>query len=446
MQLILLSGGSGRRLWPLSNEARSKQFIKLLETSDGSLQSMAQYIYGQLCDAGLSDNILISTNAVQRDSFISQLGENISILAEPERRDTFAAIVLACSYLYSKKKCDVNEPIVVLPCDQLVEKGYFDTIKKIGEAVANSTADLVLMGIQPTKPSTKYGYIIPSEIASDGSANVMCFKEKPDVETANKYITQGAFWNGGVFGFKLGYLISIIKSYLADISFDFLYDNFTLLPKISFDYEVVEKASNIKVITYSGKWEDLGTWTSFLSEIKRSVIGNGIITSDCQNTNIINELNVPVLCSGLSNIAIISTYDGVLVLDKTKSDNLKPYIEQVATRPLYEERRWGEYKVIDQQTFDTGYSQLTKHIVLNPGKFISYQVHRHRDEIWTIVDGTGLFVLDGVVTKVGSGDVLKIKAGQKHAIKAMETLTLIEVQLGTDLIEEDITRYNWDWE
>ena len=445
MKLILLSGGSGRRLWPLSNEARSKQFIKLLETSDGSLQSMAQHIYGQLCEAGLNDDILISTNTLQRDSFISQIGENISILAEPERRDTFAAIVLACSYLFTKKKCDVSEPIIVLPCDQLVEQTYFDTIKRIGECITTSNADLVLMGIQPTNPSTKYGYIIPSAKDSDGSANVLHFKEKPDIETATKYLRQGALWNGGVFGFKLGYLIDVIKKYLSDISFDYIYYNFTLLPKISFDYEVVEKANDVKVITYSGKWEDLGTWSSFLSEIKRPVIGNGLLTSDCQNTNIINELNTPVLCSGLSNIAIISTYDGILVLDKSKSENLKPYVEQVATRPLYEERRWGEYKVIDQQTFDSGYSQLTKQIVLKPGKYISYQVHSHRDEVWTIVDGVGDFVLNGKVIPVKAGDVLNIKAGQKHAIRANNRLTFIEVQFGTDLVESDIERFEWFW-
>lgn len=218
-----------------------------------------------------------------------------------------------------------------------------------------------------------------------------------------------------------------------------------MLPKISFDYEVVEKANDVKVITYSGKWEDLGTWSSFLSEIKRPVIGNGLLTSDCQNTNIINELNTPVLCSGLSNIAIISTYDGILVLDKSKSENLKPYVEQVATRPLYEERRWGEYKVIDQQTFDSGYSQLTKQIVLKPGKYISYQVHSHRDEVWTIVDGVGDFVLNGKVIPVKAGDVLNIKAGQKHAIRANNRLTFIEVQFGTDLVESDIERFEWFW-
>ena len=446
MKLILLSGGSGRRLWPLSNEARSKQFIKLLETSDGSLQSMAQHIYSQLCEAGLNDDILISTNTLQRDSFINQIGENISILAEPERRDTFAAIVLACSYLFTKNKCDVNEPIIVLPCDQLVELDYFTTIKKIGKYVANSNVDLVLMGIKPTNPSTKYGYIIPSDIDSDGSAKVLHFKEKPDIETATKYLSQGALWNGGVFGFKLGYLINIIKKYSSDISFEFLYDNFSSLPKISFDYEIVEKANDVKVFTYSGKWEDLGTWMSFLSEIKRPIIGNGLLTVDCKNTKIINELNIPVLCSGLSNIAVISTYDGILVLDKSKSENLKPYVEKIATRPLYEERRWGEYKVIDQQSFKSGYSQLTKQIVLNPGKYISYQVHHHRDEIWTIVDGSGEFVLNGKVIPVKIGDVLNIKAGQKHAIRANNKLTFIEVQLGSELVETDVERFEWEWE
>lgn len=445
MELILLSGGSGKRLWPLSNEARSKQFLRLLDDSAGSLQSMAQRVYGQLCNTGFEGKILISTNATQRDAFLSQIGDKISVLAEPERRDTFAAIALACSYLLSVKGCNLNEPIVVLPCDQYVDESYFTTIRLIGEYVDKADSDLVLMGIQPTYPSTKYGYIIPADDNSEGIKAVEFFKEKPNTETAKAYISQKALWNGGVFGFKLGYMKNIIAQYIADVTFDNVLEHFSKLPKISFDYEVVEKAQNVKVVPYSGRWEDLGTWASLLSEIKRDIIGKGVISCNCNNVHIINELSIPVLCTGVKDLAVIASYDGILVTDKIDSENIKQHVEHLSTRPLCEERRWGSYKVVDQQHFDSGLSQLTKQMVLNPGKSISYQEHKHRSEIWTIVDGCGYFVLDGHVSKVNPGDVLNIKAGQKHAIMAIEQLTIIEVQLGTELVESDIERFDWTW-
>ena len=189
MQLILLSGGSGRRLWPLSNEARSKQFLKILKNKDGVFESMVQRIYTQLQASGLDKNILISTNAKQKDAFLSQIGEDLPIITEPERRDTFAAIVLACSYLVSELKCSLEEPIVVIPCDQFVEDGYFTTIVKIAKEVERGDSNLVLMGIKPTYPSTKFGYILPKDSSNDECIEVRQFKEKPDLETAKKYIS-----------------------------------------------------------------------------------------------------------------------------------------------------------------------------------------------------------------------------------------------------------------
>lgn len=445
MQLILLSGGSGKRLWPLSNDARSKQFLKLLKRPGGKVESMAQRVFGQIENAGLKECITISTNALQQDSFIAQIGAEVPIIAEPARRDTFAAIVLACSQLLTVKKCSLDESVVVIPCDQYVDDSYFEIIKKIGRHVEISDADLTLMGIQPTSPSTKYGYIIPGEEISDGIFKVMEFKEKPTETVARAYISQNAFWNGGVFGFKLGYILEFAKKYLPSTDFKYVFDHFIDLPKISFDYEVVEKTDNIDVIRYRGKWEDLGTWASLAAEIDSEIIGNGILTSTCSNTQIINEHNLPVICSGLKDVVVVSSYDGILVASKNDTDNLKPFIEKMTTRPLYEERRWGIYKVLDTQQFPNGMSQLTKQIVLSEGKFISYQLHHHRKEIWTIVNGRGIFVLDNEVKDVFPGDVLIIPAEHKHTIKAMTPLTFIEVQIGDVLAETDIERFDWNW-
>lgn len=161
MQLILLSGGSGKRLWPLSNDARSKQFLPLLASPNGGMESMIQRVVRQIREAKLTDNITFATNAVQRDSIINQLGEDVYVVTEPERRDTFPAIALAASYLAKEQKCNDDEVVVIMPCDVYTESKYFATIAKMVEAVENNVADLVLMGITPTYPSEKFGYVVP---------------------------------------------------------------------------------------------------------------------------------------------------------------------------------------------------------------------------------------------------------------------------------------------
>ena len=207
MQIILLSGGSGKRLWPLSNNTRSKQFIKLLTAPDGSKESMVQRVVRQLRETGICDSITVATSQSQRDIIINQLGEEIPVVTEPERRDTFPAIALASSYLAYKRKCSTDEIIIVMPCDPYTETGYFETIRRIADAVKNNVAELVLMGINPTYPSAKYGYVVPvNDVQNKGIFQVSRFTEKPDMITAEKLISEGAFWNGGVFAFRLGYM------------------------------------------------------------------------------------------------------------------------------------------------------------------------------------------------------------------------------------------------
>lgn len=218
MQLILLSGGSGKRLWPLSNDARSKQFLPLLASPNGGMESMIQRVVRQIREAKLTDNITFATNAVQRDSIINQLGEDVNIVTEPERRDTFPAIALAASYLAKEKECSDDEVVVIMPCDVYTESKYFATIAKMVEAVENNVADLVLMGITPTYPSEKFGYVVPESTQSLESVfnneclRVARFTEKPNEEKAKELLKQNAFWNGGVFAFCLGYMMNIVKN------------------------------------------------------------------------------------------------------------------------------------------------------------------------------------------------------------------------------------------
>lgn len=407
---------------------------------------MVQRVIRQINESGLPGSVTIATSISQKDVIVSQIGDEATVVTEPSRRDTFPAICLVSTYLEKIKKCGRNEVIIVMPCDPYTEKRYYQTIKKMAEVVQDGTADLVLMGVKPSYPSAKYGYVIPQKKNStERIFRVDRFTEKPDVSTAAKFIAEGAFWNGGVFAFRLGYMIDIVKCYLAYDTFEEVHSRYEELPKISFDYEVVEKAKSVAVVPYDGKWKDLGTWNTLTDELEDNCVGKVVMDEKSENTHVINELGIPVMCIGAKDMVIAASYDGILVSDKSQSENIKQYADRLQYRPMYEERRWGEYKVIDNICFEDGHQALTKHLSIKAGKNISYQVHRLRDEVWTFVSGNGILVIDGKVSDVKQGDVIYIRKGTKHAVKAVTNLHLIEVQLGAKLIEEDIERSDWDW-
>lgn len=446
MQLILLSGGSGKRLWPLSNDARSKQFLPLLPSPNGGKESMIQRVVRQIREIGLTNNITIATNSTQKDSIINQLGEDVNIVTEPERRDTFPATALAACYLSREKKCDKDEIVVVMPCDVCAEEDYYRTILKMANAAKEGVAELILMGITSTYPSENFGYIIPDhQPTSNGEQKVLQFIEKPTISKAKQLLQNGAYWNGGVFAFKLGYMMSIIDHYIKDASLYDIYAHYTDFPKISFDYEVAEEANSVAVVPYAGKWKDLGTWNELCEELPNTHIGNVIMGDNNVNTHAVNELGIPIFCNDLKNVIVAASPDGIIVCDKKDSERIKDYVGKLSNRPMYEERRWGTYRVLDDIEYEDGTRSLTKSITLKAGKNISYQIHHHRGEIWTFVDGEGIFVLDGKRKNVKRGDVVNIPLGHLHAIKAVTDLTFIEVQIGNPLIEEDIERFDFEW-
>jgi len=332
----------------------------------------------------------------------------------------------------------------VMPCDPYTEDGYFKTLGRMADAVRDNVAELVLMGVKPTYPSSKFGYVVP--MTSDKPVKpVKRFTEKPDVQTAEKLLEEGAFWNGGVFAFRLGYLMDIVHKYLNVNNFDETVSCYSDFPKISFDYEVAEKAESVAVVPFDGKWKDLGTWNSMMEEMPRSTIGNAHLGPECDNTYIINELGIPIFVDGLKDTVVAASPDGILVCAKNESENIKKNVEKLNDRPMYEERRWGTYRVIDSVRYSDGICSLTKSITLKAGKNISYQVHGHRDEVWTFVDGKGLLMLDDEIIEVSRGYVANIPRGHKHAVKALTDLTFIEVQSGDQLVEEDITRLQMSW-
>lgn len=446
MKVILLSGGSGKRLWPLSNDVRSKQFLRVLPTNGGSLESMMQRMVRMIEGIVGRDSIVVATGKAQQDIITNQVGNDIHVVTEPERRDTFPAIALATAYVEKRLGCGRDETVVVVPCDPYTDEDYFETILKMGSAVANNAAELVLMGIRPTCPSTKFGYVVPqSETEGNDILKVKRFTEKPDETTAEKLIKENAFWNGGVFAFRLGYMTDITARYVEADSFDELRSRYAELPRISFDYEVAEKAQSVAIIPFGGKWKDLGTWNALSEELPTKTMGYAVIGDDTENTNIINELDIPVVCAGVSNVIAAATADGILIADKNVSEQIKELVGKVATRPMCEERRWGTYKVLSHTTFTDGFKILTKELRIKAGCNISYQRHSHRDEVWTFVDGCGTLVLDGVARQIARGDTVTIRKGMLHAVRAKDDLTFIEVQSGDILEENDIERFDWVW-
>ncbi|MEJ9314568.1 sugar phosphate nucleotidyltransferase [Priestia megaterium] len=447
MKLILLSGGSGKRLWPLSNDSRSKQFLKVLKDKEGNLQSMVQLVWGQIERAGLAQSTIIATGKAQEDMIKSQLENQAGFIIEPCRRDTFPAIALAASYLYSVQNSNMDEVVSILPVDPYVDDAFFDRVKDLEKVIQQSEAQLALIGVSPTYPSSKYGYIVPKQVKNTRNYfSVNRFTEKPTETEAASLIKDGALWNCGVFAFKLGYILSILEEKGLPTDYNELLKRYEMLPKISFDYEVVEKTQDIVVLPYDGYWKDLGTWNTLTEEMATSQIGKGVISEDSKNVHLINELDIPVTVLGTSNLVVAASPDGILVSDKEASPRIKELVGEFDNRPMYEERRWGWYRVLDYTKLTEDKEVLTKRIGVQAGKNLSYQLHDYRDEVWTIIKGEGEFIFNDELKLVRSGDVLQVKSGDKHAIRAITDLEIIEVQTGSQLIEEDIVRLYMTWE
>lgn len=434
MNMILLSGGSGQRLWPLSNEIRSKQFIKIFHTEDGGLESMVQRVYRQIHEVDPDARVTIATSKTQISSIYSQLGQEVGICIEPCRRDTFPAIALAAAYLKDVQGVAENEPIVICPVDPYVEKDYFEALQHLCDRAGESDANLVLMGIEPTYPSEKYGYIIP-ETAKQLS-RVTMFREKPTKEVAEEYIAQGALWNGGVFALRLGYVLKRAHELIDFTEYEDLFQKYDTLQKISFDYAVVEKEPEIEVMRFAGTWKDLGTWNTLTEAMDSNCVGEGVLNDTCENVHVVNELNVPILCMGLKDIVVAASPEGILVSDKEQSSYIKPYVNQFDQQVMFAEKSWGSFRVLDVRDHS-----MTIKVTLNPGHRMNYHSHDFRDEVWTVIAGEGRAVIDDVEQTVKVGDVLTMKAGCKHTIIADTELQVIEVQIGDEISVHDKHKY-----
>lgn len=434
MNIVLLSGGSGKRLWPLSNDIRSKQFIKIFKTEDG-YESMVQRVYRQIKSVDDSATVTIATSKSQVSAIHNQLGEDVGISVEPCRRDTFPAIALATAYLHDVQGIAADEAVVVCPVDPYVNGDYFEAIHKLWELAEAGTANLTLMGIDPTYPSEKYGYIMP--VDKEQVSKVSEFKEKPDSATAQKYIDAGGLWNGGVFAYKLSYVLDRCKELLGTSDYSELFANYANLTKISFDYAVVEHESDIAVLRFAGQWKDLGTWNTLTEAMEEETIGDAVLNESCSNVHVINELGVPVLGMGLKDVVISASPEGILVSDKEASSYIKPFVDAIDQQVMFAEKSWGSYRVLDIEE-----TSMTVKVTLNPGHKMNYHSHEKRDEVWTVISGSGKTIVDAMEQPVSAGDVITMQAGCKHTVIAGdEGLQLIEVQLGEDISVSDKKKY-----
>ena len=434
MNIILLSGGSGKRLWPLSNDVRSKQFIKIFKKPDGGDESMVQRIYRQIRTVDPNTSITIATSKSQVSSIHNQLGLDVNISVEPCRRDTFAAIALATAFLHDVQGVSEDETVVVCPVDPYVEEGYFRCLQSMCETAQKENDNLVLMGIEPTYPSEKYGYIKPIEKGGTWSWE---FTEKPTEEKAADYISQGALWNGGVFAYKLKYVLNKSKELLGTCDYSTLFSNYAKLKKISFDYAVVEQETSIEVLRYSGTWKDLGTWNTLTEAMEETTVGDVRLNETCTNVHAINELDIPVLIMGGKDLVVSASPEGILVSDKEQSSYIKPFVDAINQQVMFAEKSWGSFRVLDVEE-----NSMTIKVTLSPGEGMNYHSHERRDEVWTIVSGTGRTIVDGMEQPIKPGDVITMAAGCKHTIIAGdEELQIIEVQLGKDINVSDKHKY-----
>lgn len=439
MKLVLLSGGSGKRLWPLSNEARSKQFLKVLRDAQGKPESMLQRLWKQITVGGLQADVYISTNQDQVELIQSQIDQPIPLIIEPARRDTFPAISLAAAYLKSVTGMDENEVIAVMPVDPYIEDEFMLKVRELEQALIQSGADIGLLGVTPTYPSTQYGYILAQEReprTQPHSLQVITFAEKPTQERATELLAEKALWNCGVFAFKLGYMLQQLERRGLPVNYLELAANYEQMPKISFDYEIVEKAAEVIVIPYAGVWRDLGTWDTLTENMPSNVMGQGIISDNSSNTHVLNQLEIPIVIVGVSDVVIAASPDGILVADKQASHRIKEVLQEVADSPRFVERRWGWVQTLDRKQSADGKEERTNRVFVFAGKTINCHIHQHRREIWVVLAGDGELTQEGVQKRLKAGEVIEIPAGTEISLQALTDIELIEIQLGRKLAED----------
>ncbi len=450
---IILAGGSGSRLWPLSRELYPKQLLKL-----NSEKSLLETTFMRLAECMPIENILSITNPKHFSDVKTQLCSLYAqtlVLSEPTAKNTAPAIAVSTKYILDKFQDDV---VLVVPSDHLIKdtKAFKKSVEQ-GEKLAKE-GYLVTFGVKPTAPHTGYGYIKTSKMKN--GLKVEEFKEKPNAKTAQTYLKSAdCFWNSGIFMFKASVFLEEIKKHaksvyqnLQDFNFgcqdEIEYNSFDKMPSISIDYALMEKSKNIALVPLKSDWCDLGDWEAIWEinekdKQKNVKIGN-VIAKDCKNSLFFGSKRL-ITGIGLDDVVVVETSDAILACKKGKSQEVKEVFDKLKEMKddthlvhttVY--RPWGYYTVLNQ-----GEGYLTKMICVNQNAQLSLQSHNFRSEHWVVLSGTARITLGDKVFMLKAGSSIDIPVKAKHSLANpyKTELKIIEVQKGSKLVEEDIIRY-----
>lgn len=415
MYTILLSGGSGKRLWPLSGSLRSKQYIRFLsDEQTGSPCSMVQRMWKQLTKAEMAKDCIICTGEQQTEILMNQLG-NVNIVVEPARRDTFSAIALSCMYLKDRMHASDDDVVCILPVDPYTDQSYFETLKRMPQILTASGAQIVLMGVKPVSPSSNYGYILPKR-REEGFVFVDRFVEKPNTGDAKKLIRQGALWNSGVFCLQIKTVIKTLSEQGLATDYKRLCEEYSKLPCISFDYMVVEKCESLAAVEFNGTWEDIGTWSATKKVLGKNINGNCVVDSSCRNVSVINGMNAPVVTLGVKDVIVIASNDGILVTDSHSDLNLKQIVSILPPRPTFEERNWGTITVLDFFC-ENGIGYLIRKLWVDVNKGFR-QYCEKADGSLSVLKGSATITMHDTKETLFPGDCFSIPAGERYSLFA----------------------------
>jgi mannose-1-phosphate guanylyltransferase/mannose-6-phosphate isomerase len=452
MKVLILAGGSGTRLWPLSRQRYPKQFIKLL----GSDYSLFQETFIRSLELADADDIYVLTNIDYKFLVIGAIEElgldfdENNILIEPEAKNTLPAIYYGVHTVQQKGE----DNVIVLPSDHKIKK-VDDFIRIVKESLPLAEKGIITFGIKPTEPNTGYGYISPGQADHNGY-KVDAFKEKPDIETAKEYVKQGYLWNGGIFMFNTTLFIEEMKKYapgIVDIfnQFDSVEKIFSEVENISIDYGIMEKTDKVYVVPLDIGWDDLGSFDAFYNteetDEQNNITKDDHVLINSKNNLIHTEPNKLITTVDVNDLIIIDQRDALLICKKTQSQHVKQIVNELKSRDdlrtmyhVEDYRPWGHYKVLEEEKN----CYKIKRITVLPGKKLSYQLHYHRSEHWVVAKGTAVVTIDDVEKIVNYGESVFMKAGQKHRLEnpGKIPLEIIEVQLGDYLEEDDIIRFN----